>query len=234
MKKELKWLVCSVTAIAVIGVNSVSFIQREPVAVAYENPTEFVETTTYEFPTLPYMEDGYSDLKTYWEDLSAMRSDAVGMAEAAIAKYSSVITDEQKQQLRDYEASMVSASTIGYYNEKLDAFNAVVADCKSKMSTSGPYYRSGGPGVLTKSGGVNYFNGRKETWYSQRVLPGGGLDIPGRHVNAEDGTVRDGDGYICVAASDLPYGTVVETSLGMGKVYDTGCAPGTTDIYVDW
>lgn len=88
-------------------------------------------------------------------------------------------------------------------------------------------------GVLTADGGVNWFEGRRETWYSQRVLPGGGLDIPGRHV-AEDGTIRDGDGYICVAASDLEYGTVVETSLGTGKVYDTGCEPGTTDIYVDW
>lgn len=58
-------------------------------------------------------------------------------------------------------------------------------------------------------------------------------DIPGRHV-AEDGTVRDEDGYICVAASDLEYGSTVETSLGTGKVYDTGCAAGTTDVYVDW
>ena len=88
-------------------------------------------------------------------------------------------------------------------------------------------------GVLTCEGGVNYYNGRKETWYSQRVLPGGGLDIPGRHVDG-DGLIRDGEGYICVAASDLEYGTLVETSLGMGKVYDTGCAPGTTDIYTDW
>ena len=88
-------------------------------------------------------------------------------------------------------------------------------------------------GVLTREGGVNYYNGRKETWYSQRVLPGGGLDIPGRHVDG-DGLIRDEEGYICVAASDLEYGTLVETSLGMGKVYDTGCAPGTTDIYTDW
>lgn len=98
--------------------------------------------------------------------------------------------------------------------------------------TSAQYYESNGNG-LTKSGGVNYYNGRKETWYSQRVLPGGGLNIPGRHV-ASDGTIRDADGYIVVAASDLAYGTVVETSLGAGRVYDTGCAPGTTDVYTDW
>lgn len=108
-----------------------------------------------------------------------------------------------------------------------------VARAAASRSSSSSYSNNSGD-HLTKSGGVYYYNGRKETWYSQRVLPGGGLDIPGRHVNAEDGTVRDEDGYICVAASDLPKGTVVETSLGTGKVYDTGCAPGTTDIYVDW
>ena len=90
-------------------------------------------------------------------------------------------------------------------------------------------------GGLTKRGGV-YWNpdtGLKETWYSQKVLPGGGLKIPGRHVNNE-GFVCDRDGYICVSSSTYPKGTVIETSRGMGKVYDSGCAPGVLDIYVNW
>ena len=83
--------------------------------------------------------------------------------------------------------------------------------------------------------GVVYFNGHKETYYSQKVLPGGGLRIPGRHV-AEDGTVRDEEGYICVAAdwNYLPYGATVLTSLGPARVYDTGCDYGVVDIYVNW
>lgn len=97
-----------------------------------------------------------------------------------------------------------------------------------------PTYTYTGTG-LTKSGGV-YMNpktGLKETWYSQKVLPGGGLKISGRHVNNE-GFVCDGDGYICVSSSTYPKGTIVETSRGMGKVYDSGCAPGVLDIYVNW
>lgn len=86
---------------------------------------------------------------------------------------------------------------------------------------------------LTKSKGVNYFNGHKETYYSQKVLPGGGLKIPGRHV-ASDGTIRDENNYICVASNDYKKGTIVETSLGTGKVYDSGCASGTIDIYTNW
>lgn len=89
--------------------------------------------------------------------------------------------------------------------------------------------------VLNSYIGVVYFNGHKETYYSQNVLPGGGLRIPGRHV-AEDGTVRDEEGYICVAAdwNYLPYGATVLTSLGPARVYDTGCDYGVVDIYVNW
>ena len=88
---------------------------------------------------------------------------------------------------------------------------------------------------LSVERGALYYNDHKETYYSQNVLPGESLEIPGRHV-AFDGTIRDEDGYICVAAdySYLAYGEVVETSLGYGKVYDTGCAYGTVDLYVDW
>lgn len=103
----------------------------------------------------------------------------------------------------------------------------------SSSSSGGNYQYPSGNGVLTPEKGVNYFNGHRETYYSQKVLPGHGLNIPGRHV-ASDGTIRDKDGYICVASSDYPKGTVVETSLGMGKVYDSGCASGTIDIYTDW
>ena len=98
-----------------------------------------------------------------------------------------------------------------------------------------PVYNYSDGNVLNPYIGVVYYNGHKETYYSQRVLPGGGLNIPGRYV-AEDGTIRDENGYICVAAdtSFLSYGSIVETSLGIGKVYDSGCAYGTVDIYTDW
>jgi hypothetical protein len=89
--------------------------------------------------------------------------------------------------------------------------------------------------ALTPSRGAQYFDGHKETYYSQNVLPGPGLNIPGRHV-ADDGTIRDGEGYISVAAdpSFMARGTTLMTSLGPAKVYDTGCAYGTIDIYVNW
>lgn len=88
---------------------------------------------------------------------------------------------------------------------------------------------------LTRQAGVVYYDGHKETYYSENVLPGPGLSIPDRH-HGDDGTIRDADGYICVATdySFLPYGSIIVTSLGLGKVYDTGCAWGTVDIYTCW
>ena len=88
-------------------------------------------------------------------------------------------------------------------------------------------------GGLTPSKGRIWYNGHTETYYSQKVLPGGGLAIPGRHI-ASDGTIRDADGYIVLASDDYPRGTVVETSLGAGKVYDTGSGSGNIDLYTDW
>lgn len=102
-------------------------------------------------------------------------------------------------------------------------------------SSNKKYNYPSGPGQLNPWVGVVYFNGHRETYYSQRVLPGYGLKIPGRHV-ASDGTIRDSSNYICVAAhlDEYSRGQVVQTSLGPGKVYDTGCAKGTIDLYTDW
>ena len=82
--------------------------------------------------------------------------------------------------------------------------------------------------------GVLNWGGYRWTYYSQQVLPGGGLNIPGRHVD-EDGYVCDENGYICLASNDLSRGIVVPTPLGKdGKIYDSGCASGTLDVYVNW
>lgn len=111
--------------------------------------------------------------------------------------------------------------------------NIALSNGNLRMEYSALYTTAGSR--LTRSKGAQYFNGHKETYYSERVLPGTSLAIPGRHV-ADDGTVRDGDGFICVAADPgfMPKGSILITSLGPAKVYDCGCAYGTIDIYVNW
>ncbi len=106
------------------------------------------------------------------------------------------------------------------------------ASSSSSTSSSGGYNMPSGSGVLTWSGGVNYFNGHMETWYTMREWKGD-LGIPGMYIGS-DGIVRDCDNYICVASDDHPKGTIIETSLGTGKVYDCGPGSGIIDIYTDW
>ena len=87
--------------------------------------------------------------------------------------------------------------------------------------------------LLTKEKGRVRFNGHYETWYSQKVLPGYGLNIPGRHVDGR-GLVCDINNFICVATTLVSMGQTINTSLGMGKRYDTCGVANTVDIYTDW
>ena len=83
--------------------------------------------------------------------------------------------------------------------------------------------------------GEIYEGGWRYTWYSEAVLPGGGLDIPGRHVD-DEGYVVDYEGRLVAASEDIPYGTEISVPFGSGTavVRDCGCPSGTIDIYVSW
>lgn len=90
-----------------------------------------------------------------------------------------------------------------------------------------------GSGMLNTFDGVAYLNGVRETYYSQNVLAGGGLNIPGRHVG-QWGTVRDADGYIVGASDVLSKGSTTMSTLGPVKIYDTGVGHNGLDLYTNW
>ncbi|MGN0331660.1 MAG: coiled-coil domain-containing protein [Lachnospiraceae bacterium] len=161
------------------------------------------------------------------EELNSRKSELKVKADETSTDLESL--KKQIKEIREEEARKAAEEKKRKEEEARKAAEA----SKNSSKGSGGYDMPSGDGVLTKQKGVNYYKGHRETYYSQRVLPGNGLNIPGRHV-AADGTIRDEDNYICVASSDYPKGTIVETSLGMGKVYDSGCASGTIDIYTDW
>lgn len=105
--------------------------------------------------------------------------------------------------------------------------------CGYTLKYSGTYNITGNH--LTRSNGSIRFNGHRETWYSTNEGCGQAtaVNIPGKHV-ADDGTIRDADGYVCVASSDYKFYTVILTSVGPAKVYDCGCSHGTIDVYTCW
>ena len=103
---------------------------------------------------------------------------------------------------------------------------------QTETETSGAIYSAS----YFKQMGVLNWGGSKWTWYSEKILPGEGLWIPGRYTD-ENGYVCDENGFICCAAdlSYIPRYTVIETPFGkLGKIYDTGCAYGVIDVYTDF
>lgn len=115
--------------------------------------------------------------------------------------------------------------------EEERAREAAAAKAAAARSAATTTSYSGPSSGLTKSSGVNYYNGTRETYYSSRVL---------YHYRTSEWTVdsegfyRDSAGRYVVASSDHPLGTVITTSKGESIVLDSGCASGTRDFYVSW
>ena len=86
--------------------------------------------------------------------------------------------------------------------------------------------------------GVINYNGKRWTYYDEKVLPGGGLNIPGRHT--DDNLVKDANGNVCLASQDAVGTTYVTPILDAngnqytGKVYDYCETAGTVDVYVNF
>lgn len=158
-------------------------------------------------------EETSTDLATVNAQLEAARAAQKKQEEEAQRKADEQLAKKAQEETKQASASAGSNTSAG-----------------NNSGSGGYVIPSGG---LTPSKGRIWYNGHTETYYSQEVLPGGGLAIPGRHI-ASDGTIRDADGYIVLASDDYPRGTVVETSLGAGKVYDTGSGSGNIDLYTDW
>ena len=140
--------------------------------------------------------------------------------------------EEPKPVVEEVQAQEI-IETLSYEQMNTEQLINAIANGTFKLEYTNGYDTNGNK--LTKSKGAINYDGHRETYYSQKVLPGTTLKIPGRHV-ADDGTIRDEEGYICIAASTsyLSKGSVVKTSLGPAKVYDSGCAYGTIDIYTNW
>ena len=103
------------------------------------------------------------------------------------------------------------------------------------------------PNALTKSKGAHVFVdssgvAHRETYYDLPMNIVIGLCGPGGSytIRPEDGAKIDQDGYVLVAAglSAYPRCSIVETSMGLGRVYDTGGFalrhPYGFDLATDW
>ena len=185
-------------------------------------------------------EETSTDLATVNAQLEAARAAQKKQEEEAQRKADEQLAKKAQEETKQASASNGSNTSAGNNSgNNSSSGNTNSSNNNSSNNTSSDSSNSGSGGYVIPSGGLTpskgriWYNGHTETYYSQKVLPGGGLAIPGRHI-ASDGTIRDADGYIVLASDDYPKGTVVETSLGAGKVYDTGSGSGNIDLYTDW
>lgn len=177
------------------------------------------------------------------------KSSMMAVSEPVYVPEEAVTVEKAAVEIEDTEEpdGVEEWSDYGYYDENIVYYDYADYGYDDGYSYEAPSYDGSGytnanvDGVWI-SGADFMFNGVHQdssgysySWYPERVLPGGGLNIPGRHVG-DEGYVVDGDGNLCVASDDLPYGTVVSVPFGSGTavVYDCGGGHGNLDVYTSW
>ena len=161
--------------------------------------------------------------QTKWATENAAARDRPSYTKGAIQKI--IPNDEPIEVLHDNDKWDVVKIDNGIYYVWSDYLTSQDPNIFTKMIYSPSYF---------KSAGVIHWGGWRWTYYSQRVLRGGGLKIPGRHVN-KYGYVVDKNERICLASSKLSKGTIVDTPFGaQGCVYDSGCPSNTLDVYTNF
>lgn len=140
----------------------------------------------------------------------------------AIAEEEAKALAEQQAQAQQNYTTTTPGGGNGYGNGNGNGYGAVNGYCPNT-------------GVLTPQSGINWFNGRKETYYNLNmsgvIANAQAMGIQGEYWVRSDGVKMYGD-YVMVASQD-PKGTIIETSLGTGIVLDY-CVAGTVDIAVTW
>lgn len=215
--------------------------------------TYYLSTEPVEYKGDVDIEDAKSEVSQ--EDVSNVSEES--SEGSGVAKATEVETDTQASDTQVSEASNID-------EEVSDTVESDTYDTEDSYtdteyySTDGVYYGTtddgdevyrndsglfdaySADGYMTTEEFRNYgivnHNGECFTYYSELVLPGEGLEIPGRYTDYE-GYVCDGEGCVVLATPNEythPRGSTIELPTGrMGKFYDF-CPEGSIDVYVGW
>lgn len=126
-----------------------------------------------------------------------------------------------------------------------DGASAILTVERAEPAAKTPNLFQPGPNALSRSKGAQLFTdssgvAHRETYYDLPMNIVISACGPGDYTIRYDGAKVDKDGYVLAAASYRVYPrcTVVETSMGLGKVYDTGGFalryPHGFDLATDW
>ena len=205
-----------------------------------------------------YRGDGYGSMQEWNASMRAKRDSLEMRAQIIMNMYGDYATDDERAVLQgciDGAGSLLTMGEVDAKSTELDelrsaledakreALEAAAAEAEAAEAAQASYYNAGSGSSyasaasyanesgLTRSAGVNNYNGRRETYYSSNVLY---HHRTGEWTQDAEGFWRDSDGYYVVAAGDKAQGSTFTGSKGDCKVYDSGCAAGTTDYYTGW
>lgn len=142
-----------------------------------------------------------------------------------VSQPSESVENEVKCEIHDREATEAEKQ---YYEDLKKEAEKPKAPTQAEIMASETTF----PNISVR-GGVNYFGGLRQTWYSSGVAPH--MNIGDWHQDSK-GFWRDSAGYIVIAYTlYLPYGTIIQLSDNCwGKVLDHCPTANTVDIYVGW
>lgn len=216
----------AVAAIAVLGVAVLYF--AAPAKALDASGT----LTAHRIEGTPYLEEGYATEEMWQEDYDAALS-AVKESLTAIGEIEEYIPSDIRAELDNFSPdNFIYIKDLEEYDAELQRIKNEALAAKERQLERQRQAQQASSNIDLRSAGIVNWGGYRFTWYSQNVLPGGGLSIPGRHVNGS-GFVCDGDGYI-VAATAMGRGTVGNSPWGQWKSYDTGVSGNTVDLYTNW
>lgn len=230
-------LFCAALTAPVIGaaIENPQDVSQKTVIHQQEKKTEYREKNTPIFilPSQEYFDNELLEAQKIQERLNVMRVEAIRAKEKLAEKKR--LQELAKKRADEKEAAKRAiAAKAKQESQKAKTLKATTTTKKVTTTTKKEPVTTQTKKYVSYSSfmvlGVLYQNGFRYTYYSQRVLPGGGLDIPGRHV--EGGYVRDKDNYIVLASKYHKKGTVLDTPIGIGKVYDYCPTDKTIDVYV--
>lgn len=196
----------------------------------------------------PYKAEGYDNLSDWLSAIKTKTQELQGKIEES--RGLDYLYNEDIAALDNIEANISNAFslvTLGEYENTINSMfdksaarrtEAEAAEKKKALEQQQQqqtYSAPSGGGVLTPSSGVNWFNGRKETYYNLNmsgvVANAKNMGIEGDYWVRGDGVKMYGN-YVIVAAQ-MDKGTIIDTSLGTGIILDY-CPAGTIDIAVSW
>ena len=173
----------------------------------------------------------FSNIEDIAEPRTVTNKDMVDLLEKAkkysVPKVETTVSEVAADPVQEISTEPIQEESvdIDVQEESVDTIQEEPAD----VVTQDQEY-SDGTG-LTQESGINYYDGRTETYYSSNVLYHQDTD---QWTVDDEGFYRTDEGYYVVAASDMPQGTTFEGSKGTCIVLDSGCEEGVTDYYTNF